>query len=155
MGLLDLFRLGNGQFKPRLRAELEAEGIVLMEEGLSGSLRYDHFKAPGKRFHSKVTGERLAIAITEERIAVFCRSGSVKLMNSEFSLERLRAVEPSLPEDGRLAIAIDYDQMPEADGKVSGRITIRANTPKAALFVEELRARLPTSEPASSTRRSS
>jgi hypothetical protein len=142
VGLLDIFRQ-SGTFKPDLRAELEGEDIVVLEEGLGGSVRYDHFKAPGKRFNGKVIAERFAVAITERRLAVYCRSGRVKLIDSPFGLERLSAVEPSLMEEDRFAIRIDYDRMPDADAKVSGQITIRARTPKAPLIVEELRARLP------------
>ena len=36
--------------------------VVLLEEDLKGSVRYDHFKAPGKRFHGKVTLVRAALA---------------------------------------------------------------------------------------------
>jgi len=32
--------LGDGTLKPSLRAELEAEGLVSIEEGLGGSVRY-------------------------------------------------------------------------------------------------------------------
>ena len=143
MALFERLRLGDGTFKPELRAKLDSEGVVVLEEGLKGSIRYDNFKAPGRRFHGKVTGERLAIGISEERIAVCCRSGSVEMINSPFTLDRLKAVEPSLPEENRVAILIDYERMPEAEGKVSGQITIRAWTPKAPLILEELQARLP------------
>jgi hypothetical protein len=144
LAIFERFRLGNGTLKPRLRAELEAEGLVLVEEGLRGSIRYDRFKAPGKRFYGRVTGERLAIGISELRLVVYCRSGSVELIDSPFTLERLSALEPSLLEKDRLALRIDYDRMPEAAaGQVSGVITIRAWTPKAPLILEELRARLP------------
>ena len=59
MGFLARLLLGNGSLRPALRAELEQEGLVLVAEGLSGSLRYAHFKAPGKRFHGKVTPVRV------------------------------------------------------------------------------------------------
>jgi len=144
VALFERFRMGRGQFKPELRAALESEGLVVLAEGLKGSIRYDNFKAPGKRFNGKVTGERLAIGISEERLAVCCRSGSVEMINSPFTLDRLAAVEPSLPEEGRLALLIDYDRMPDAEGKVSGQLTIRAWTPEAPRIVEQLRARLPS-----------
>ena len=55
MALFERFRMGRGQFKPELRAALESEGLVVLAEGLKGSIRYDNFKAPGKRFNGKVT----------------------------------------------------------------------------------------------------
>src|SRR5690349_20089260 len=103
-----LLGLGNGKLSPRLRAELEAEGLVLVEEGLGGSLRYDHFKAPGRRFHGKVAAERFGLGISEERFAVYCRSGRVKLVDSPFTNPRFQAVEIAAEGD-RLVILVDYD----------------------------------------------
>ena len=140
MGLFDRFRLGNGALKPDVRAELESEGLVLVEEGLHGSIRYDRFKAPGKRFYGKVTGERFAIGLSEERFVVLCRSGSVELMDSPFSSPRLAALDISVEGADRLLLKVDYDRLSEPG--VSGTITVRANTPRAAEIAEQLRARI-------------
>jgi hypothetical protein len=140
MGLFERFRLGNGALKPKLRAELESEGLVLAAEGLRGTIRYDRFRAPGKRFHKKVSGERLAIALSEERFVVFCRSGSVELIDSAYANERLHALEVSLEGDDEVALRVDYDRLGQPS--VSGAITIRAKTDRAAEIVEQLRARL-------------
>jgi hypothetical protein len=140
MGIFDRFRLGNGALKPDVRAELEAEGLVLVEEGLHGSIRYDRFKAPGKRFYGKVAGERFAIGLSEERFVVYCRSGSVELMDSPFSSPRLAALEISVEGNDRLLLKVDYDRMGEPS--VSGTIAVRANTPRAAEIAEQLRTRI-------------
>ena len=132
--------LGSGTLKPELRAALEAEGLVLNEEGLSGSLRYKRFRAPGRRFHGKVTGERIAIGVSEERLVVYCRSGRVKLIDTPFASPRLSMVDISLRGDDTVAFRIDYDraELP----KVSGEITIVARTRNAANIVDELHARM-------------
>ncbi|MGI9020490.1 MAG: hypothetical protein ACR2G3_07260 [Solirubrobacterales bacterium] len=135
------FLLGAGTLRPELRQALEAEGLVLLEEGLPGSIRYWHFKAPGKRFHGKVTPERLALGISEKRLVVYCRSGRTELIDSPFTQQRLRAVEVSAEGEEKLVLRVDYDEMGEPN--VSGEIRIRAKTPKAPLIVAELRARLP------------
>ena len=140
MGLFDRFRLGNGALKPETRAELEAEGLVLVEEGLKGSIRYDRFKAPGKRFYGKVTGERLAIGLSEERFVVFCRSGSVELMDSPYSSPRLAALDVGVENGERLTLRVDYDRMDEPN--LSGVITVRTYTPRAAEIAEQLRSRI-------------
>ena len=143
MGWFETFRLGNGVLKPKLKRELEAEGLVLIEEGLAGSVRYLRFKAPGKRFHGKVTGERLGIGISELRAVVFCRSGSVKLIDSEFASPRWEFVEIGVEDDGTLQFRIDYDRSEEAKAaKVSGEIKIVAHTPKAAVIAEQVNARI-------------
>ena len=140
MAFLARLLLGNGKLKQELRAELEAEGLVLIEEGLSGSVRYKHFKAPGRRFHGKVTPERLGVAISRERFAVYCRSGRVKLIDTPFSEPRLSALDVSLEGSDTVLIRIDYDRLDVP--KVSGEIRILVTTPNASTIVEQLQHRL-------------
>ena len=143
MGLFDMFRLGNGALKPQLRAELEAEGMVLAEEGLHGSVRYSNFKAPGRRHHGKVTGERIGIGLSERRLAVYCRSGSVKLIDTELSSPRFEIVEIALEEPETIEFRIDYDRSEEAKAaRVSGQIRIVARTPRAAEIVDQVNSRI-------------
>jgi hypothetical protein len=134
------FRLGNGKLDPKLRAAVRAEGLVLIEEGLRGSVRYRRFKAPGRRHHGKVTGERLGLAISEERFVVYCRSGSTKLIDSPFSDPRLSMLDVSLQGNDTVSLRIDYDRV--GVPKVSGEIAIMVRTPNAATIVEQLRVRL-------------
>ena len=141
MGFFANLLLGKGTLKPSLRAELESEGLVLIEEGLVGSIKYSNFKAPGKRFKGKTTGECLGLGISERRLALYCRSGRGKLIDQPFTEPRLSAIGVSLDGEDRVAFLIDYDR---ADvPRVSGQMTIRARTPNAARIVEELTSRLP------------
>jgi hypothetical protein len=140
MGLLaGLMGLGDGRLPPPLRAELEAEGLVLVEEGLRGSVRFDHFKAPGRRLHGKSTAERIGLAISAERFVAYSRSGRAKLVDTPFSDPRLQSVEIAA-EDDRLEILVDYDRLEVPE--TSGQVRIRAHTEKAALIADELRARI-------------
>jgi hypothetical protein len=132
--------LGDGALSPPVRAALEAEGLVLIAENLPGSVRYNRFKAPGRRFHGKVTLERLAIAITEERCVVHCRSGRVELIDSPYTSPHWEMVELTTDGDDKLVIRVDYDRAEIP--KVSGRITITAKTRRAVEIVDQLRARL-------------
>jgi hypothetical protein len=140
VGLFTKLLLGNGTLKPSVRAELESEGVVLIEEGLVGSIRYSHFKAPGKRFNGKITGACFGLGISERRLALYCGSGRNKLIDQPFTEPRLSAVDVSLQDDDRVALLIDYDRA--AVPKVSGQMTISARTPNAARVVEELNSRL-------------
>jgi len=134
--------LGTGRLEPELRAELEAEGLVLVEEGLGGSVRYRHFRAPGKRFHGKITLERMAIGISQKRVVVYCRSGRVKLIDSDFANRRWEWVDVTAEDDGHAVhFLVDYDRQTE-DPKVAGQITIRAKTPRATEIVTQLHGRL-------------
>lgn len=137
MGFLArIFGLSDRKFSPQLRAELEAEGIVLMEEGLRGSLRYHRFKAPGRYFDGKITPEGMALGVSEERFVVY---GRAKLVSSPFSNPNLQAAEITADEN-RLVILIDYDRLPAP--KTSGQVQIRINTPSAALIAREVHARM-------------
>ena len=139
-GWLGRLLLGSGTLKPELRKELEAEGLVLIEEGLPGSVRYTHFKAPGRRFHGKVTPERMALGISRKRFVVYCKSGRAKLADSAFTSPNLRGVDVSLDGDDRVVITIDYDKL-DVD-RVSGQVALHVRTSNARRVADELRARL-------------
>ena len=135
--------LGNGELSPRVRAQLEAEGLVLVEENLSGSVRYTRFKAPGRYHNGKVQPQRFALAISENRFVVYCRSGKVELMDSAFHQPNLDALEVTTEGEDRLILRVDYDRLGKPG--ISGEVAIHLKTPSAATIAEQLRARIPTS----------
>jgi hypothetical protein len=141
VGLLSLL-LGGGELNPKLRAELEAEGLVLVEEKLRGSIRYSHFKAPGKRFHGKIVPLRLALGISERRLVIYGGWASSELVDSPFDSPRFRAVDIELEDPERIVLRVDYSRMDEAEAAgVSGEVTIRMRTANAASIAEQIRAR--------------
>ncbi|MBA2523370.1 MAG: hypothetical protein H0V25_08570 [Solirubrobacterales bacterium] len=139
MGFLTKLLLGDGRLKPELRAALESEGLVLLEEGLAGRIGYSRFKAPGRRHNGKVTGVRAGLGLSELRLVVYCRSGKSKLIDTRFADSRFSRLDVFVEGDDTLAIRVDYDRMDIP--KVSGQITIRAKTRRAAEIVDEVRAR--------------
>ena len=140
MAFLGKLLLGTGELKPEVRAALESEGLVAIEQGLPGAVRYRRCKAPGRRFHGKVTLERIGFAISEQRLVMYCRSGRAKLIDASFSNLRRGGIEVSLRDDDTVSIRIDYDELDIPD--VSGKIAITATTPNAADIVRNLQARL-------------
>ena len=132
--------LGSGKMKPELRDELESEGLVLAEEGLPGSVRYTHFKAPGRRFHGKVTPERMALGISRRRFVVYCKSGRAKLADSEFTSPNLKGVDVSLDGEDKVVISVDYDRL-DVD-RVSGQVAFHVRTPSARQIADELHERI-------------
>lgn len=140
MGLFARLLLGTGKLRPEVRAAVESEGLVVIEEDLPGSVRYRRFKAPGRRFHGKVTLERIALAMSEQRLALYCRSGRVELIDTAFSDPRMVALAVSLHDEETLSLRIDYERVDLPN--VSGEITIRAKSTKAPTLVEHLQARL-------------
>jgi hypothetical protein len=113
---------------------------VLLEEGLPGSVRYTHFKAPGRRMHGKVTPERMALGISHKRFVIYCKSGRAKLADSQFTSPNLRGVDVSLDGDDKVVITIDYDKL-DVD-HVSGQVALHLRTSNARRVADELRARL-------------
>ena len=131
--------LGNGTLRPELRRALEAEGLVRIVEHLSGSVRYEHFKAPGRRFHGKVTPERIAFGMSAERVVAYCRSGRAKLVDTPYSSPRFAMVTISA-QDGTLELLVDYDKGDEP--KFAGQVKIRMEHPDAAAIAGDLNARI-------------
>ena len=144
MGFLARLLLGNGSLRPALRAELEQEGLVLVADGLSGSLRYAHFKAPGKRFHGKVTPVRVGVGLSQERIVVYGHSGRAKFVDTPYSSPRWAIVE-IVAEAERVEFRVDYDK--DDDPRFAGRLTIRVTTPEAERIAGEANARIERARP--------
>ena len=51
---------------------------------------------------------------------MYCKSGRVKLLDTEFSNPRLSALDVSLSENDRVAIRVDYDKLdvPRISGEI-------------------------------------
>ena len=62
--------LGKGTFPDDVRAQIETEGALALEEGLRGSIVYRDYRAPGDRAHVQRVGTVGAIAVTSERLVV-------------------------------------------------------------------------------------
>jgi hypothetical protein len=142
MSFLGRLFLGTGKLPPPVRAALEAEGLLAIEEGVSGRIGYTRFKAPGKHFHGKVTWERLALALSERRFVVYCRSGRAELIDSPYSSSGWDMVELAAEEDDRLVIRVDYDR--DSAPEVSGQVAITARTKRAAEIADQVHRRIAT-----------
>ena len=123
--------MGDGTLPYDVREQLEGEGILFLEEGLSGSIRYSRFRAPGRRFNNRVTAER---------IALYCHSGSAKLIDNPFSADAFSYVDVDVEHDGRLVFTVDYDRAGEPGH--SGQVRIHVLTPNAETIAEMVRPRI-------------
>jgi hypothetical protein len=61
----------SGKLPDPLRAELEAEGIVLLEEDLRGTITYRNYRAPGRRYGLRKARIAGAIAVTRQRVVAW------------------------------------------------------------------------------------
>jgi hypothetical protein len=62
--------LGTGCLPDELRGEVMAEGVLLLEEGLRGSVTYRHYRAPGRRANWSKSSLYTALAVTTARVVV-------------------------------------------------------------------------------------
>jgi len=134
MGKNLFYRLfGIGGIPKTLRPALEREGVLLLDEGISGNVTYENFRAPG-RWHSwKRTWFSGAVVLTQQRFVAFVYAQPI--IDVPLVDPRFKALHVSLADDQALAIAFD----PAAfHPDWSGSIACRFKTPLAAQFVTAL-----------------
>jgi hypothetical protein len=126
---VNLFRalyVGAGQLPPGLRAELTAEGLLFLAEGLPGSITFRNYRRPryrvglGKR---PVTG---TIAVTPQRFVVWTVPG--EMINLAFSHPLRAALTVAVDQPGQLCFSYRAEQF-RADR--SGTVEVRLRTDQA------------------------
>lgn len=115
---------------PRDRvAELEAEGVVVRHGNVSTTLRFEHYRAPGRRSSLRKTRVRAALVVTKVRLAVYVRGPFVDVpyADARFDALDLRAT------DEALVIGFDPHLF---DGRASGRIDVTCRIPEPERALE-------------------
>src|SRR5262245_22472816 len=109
-----------------LRSSLEAEGITFLAEGLTGSITYRNYRAPGKYYGIAKQGTAGAIGFSGQRLVVWVsRGGSVDIPLAMAS----SALQASSDRPDRVSFTYDAGRFrPET----SGQVEIRLKTPQAA-----------------------
>ena len=129
-----LYRLfGAGKIPAPLMSELNAEGIVVFDEGVKGSVTYRNFSAPGKRFSWRRQGFSGSIALTKLRLVAVAFSKF--LINVPVTDERLHAIHFSVEDNGSFCVTFDASLFHD---DWSGTIEYRFKTPEAQRLVELL-----------------
>lgn len=126
---------GTGKFPAIYSTELASEGIVLSDEGLSGSTTYHNFHRPGSYSGYRKVGCIASLVLTLKRIAAF--SGENPLINVPFTDERLKQIAFSVEPSGALLAAFDASLF---HNDWTGQIEYRFNTPLAAQIVDKIKA---------------
>jgi hypothetical protein len=129
-----LFRVG--RIPNEFKAQLEREGVVLQEEGISGSTTYKNFRRPGAYASWRLVGYSASLTITQTRVVGLANSSLI--MNVPFTDSRLRRLNLSVEKDDTLLIAFDASLF-HTDW--SGNIEYRFHTPQAQVFLFTLLAR--------------
>ena len=126
---------GFGGVPQAMKPILEQEGIVLLDEGIGGSITFRNFRAPGKRYSYRKNWFTGSLVVTKLRFAGFAFSWPV--INVPLEGRHIGKLVRSLEKDGAV-VRIDYDSSDFHDDW-SGTIECRFRTPKAQQFLERLR----------------
>jgi hypothetical protein len=125
IGALRRWREQRGRLPQALRAELEAEGVLLLEERLKGSATYRQYQVPGQRAASGVESVLASLALTRRRLVVHGTRGA--LLNAP--VERGGDVAWDVEEAGRLRLRFEVSDF---DPHRSGSVELRLDSPRAA-----------------------
>jgi hypothetical protein len=124
---------GWGRIPKRYAPTLHDEGILLLDEGIGGSVTYRNFRAPG-RYHSwKRSWFTGSIVLTGRTFAAFALFKP--LIYVPLDHENLSELCCSIEESG--ALLVEYDAS-AFDEKASGTVECRFKTPIAREFLERL-----------------
>jgi hypothetical protein len=135
MNVLRRLLLGSGRLPEELRTSLRGEGVEVLEEGVSGSVTFRDYKAPGRRYSLRKVAVNGAIALTTRRIVVWY--GRHKEIDIPVDHALLGALRARLDEPDRLRLSYSADAF---DRDRSGTVELRFSTPQAARLVERLTA---------------
>lgn len=128
--------LGLGKIPEPIAAQLRGEGIVLLDEGIKGSVTYIDFRSPVRYANWKRQWYTASIALTQTRLLALRFSQTI--INVPLADERLRRMSFSLEEDGALLVAFDAGLFNQA---WSGKIEYRFRTEHGPAFLAKLRER--------------
>ena len=129
--LYKLFKLGG--IPNKVRPVLEAEGLVLYDEGIGGWIVTRKFKAPGKRFRHRWKSFSGFLAITEKRVISY--GYFHPQINVPVDDPRLSSLHTELVGEQKLSISFETSLF-HSDWQ--GVIELRFNTPKAREFHQRL-----------------
>jgi hypothetical protein len=129
-----LYRLfGVGKIPAQWRAIIESEGIVLMDEGIGGTVTYRDFRSPGRRASWKKSAFNGAIALTKTRLLALQFSSPV--INVPLDDDRLPQMQFSVEDEDKILIGFNANLL---HNDWSGTIEYRFRTPQAAVFLKSL-----------------
>lgn len=134
---------GAGKFPELLAAALKREGVLLLEEGIPGTVTYTGFRAPGKFFGWKRQWFTASIALTSARLVATRYAAT--LLDVPLTDDRFRGLRFALERGDTLAIAFDAGLF---NDDWSGSIEYRFRTPRAADVLDMLGRRAAASAPA-------
>ena len=129
-----LYRLfGVGRMPLQWRAAIDSEGIVLMDEGIGGSVTYRDFSAPGKRSAWRKVAFSGSIALTKTRLLAL--HYATPAINVPLDDQRLQQMQFSVEDEDKLLVAFNANLFHD---DWSGTIEYRFRTEQAPAFLKGL-----------------
>jgi hypothetical protein len=129
-----LYRLfGIGKIPKLLGDTLRIEGIVLSDEGISGSVTYRDFRAPGKYFTRRKQAFTGSVVVTNVRLVALMYANFA--VNIPFTDERIRKLQISV--EGADGLLIVFDPSLFHDNW-SGTIEYRFRTEQAGNMLKSI-----------------
>lgn len=96
---------GFGKMPAAIRSELTQEGIIFIDDGLTGSVTYHNFHRPGKTSSWERRGLVGAVALTKVRLLALW--GSNPLINAPLTDPRLKQMHFSIEKVDGLSVGFD------------------------------------------------
>jgi hypothetical protein len=123
--------LGRGRFEGPLRAELTAQDLLVLDEGLAGSITYRNYRDAHENSSWAREPVRGAIALTPNRLVVWVGRG--KHIDIPLTGPFRTAVAVTVEPGNRVCFTYDAGRFHRDR---SGTVTVRLRTPRAARIAE-------------------
>ncbi|MEK7857371.1 MAG: hypothetical protein AAB288_14870 [Acidobacteriota bacterium] len=127
---------GIGKMPAALVADFQREGLVLMDEGIRGTVTYHNFRGGGRYSNWKRQWYSSSIILTAKRLIGYRLRHPI--IDVELTDPRFKQLNISADENETLLIDFDASLF-QPDW--SGRIEYRFKTPLAQQFLNEIRSR--------------
>jgi hypothetical protein len=125
--------VGSGRLPDQIRAELARTDVILLEEGLAGSVTYRRYRAPGKYSSWRKEPVAGAVALTASRLVVW--AGNFKHIDVPLAHPVRATIEVRADRPDRVCFAYDAGA---TNPNRSGRVEVRLRTPQATRIAQLL-----------------
>lgn len=127
---------GSGRIREPLRGELTAAGLVLLEEGLTGSIAFRHYRGPHCDGSDGIKGTTGSIAVTPYRLVVWTgRHKHIDVPLGGPPGPRTEYVSVGVDDSGRIVFGYDAARF-HPDRR--GTVRVRLRTPRAVPIAQLL-----------------
>ncbi|MEM7018746.1 MAG: hypothetical protein AAF512_15575 [Pseudomonadota bacterium] len=124
---------GLGGIPKNAKAQIQSEGIVLQDEGISGSITFLKYRAPGRYHRWKRSWFSGSIALTKQHFLAF--SGARTIIGVSWEHEKIHVLHALIEKQDTLRVDFDASIF---DENASGDIELRFSTPLAAEFLKQI-----------------